>query len=79
MLEYIGENHGLARRPNQLDYTVRMKEFFDHYLKGRRRRLDDRRRSAPEDGRAPEGAQQEDGAGAEEDHDGPSQRRAVRR
>jgi dipeptidyl aminopeptidase/acylaminoacyl peptidase len=34
MLEYVGENHGLARRPNQRDYTVRMKEFFDHHLKG---------------------------------------------
>jgi dienelactone hydrolase len=34
MLEYIGENHSLARRPNQRDYTVRMKEFFDHYLMG---------------------------------------------
>jgi len=34
LLEYPGENHGLARRPNQKDYTVRMKEFFDHYLKG---------------------------------------------
>jgi len=34
MLEYIGENHGLARRPNQRDYTTRMMEFFDHYLMG---------------------------------------------
>lgn len=34
LLEYPGENHGLARQPNQLDYTERMKEFFDHYLKG---------------------------------------------
>lgn len=34
MLEYTGENHGLARRPNQRDYTRRMKEYFDHYLKG---------------------------------------------
>jgi dienelactone hydrolase len=34
MLEYIGENHGLAKRSNQFDYTIRMKEFFDHYLKG---------------------------------------------
>lgn len=34
MLEYEGENHGLARRPNQRDYTARMKEYFDHYLKG---------------------------------------------
>ena len=34
MLEYTGENHSLARRPNQRDYTARMKEYFDHYLKG---------------------------------------------
>jgi dipeptidyl aminopeptidase/acylaminoacyl peptidase len=34
MLQYVGENHGLARRPNQRDYSVRMKEYFDHYLKG---------------------------------------------
>jgi acetyl esterase/lipase len=34
MLEYPGENHGLARPANQQDYTVRMKEFFDHYLMG---------------------------------------------
>ena len=34
MLEYIGENHGLAKRPNQRDYTVRMMEYFDHYLMG---------------------------------------------
>lgn len=34
MLQYVGENHGLARRPNQRDYTVRMMEWFDHYLKG---------------------------------------------
>ncbi|HXR97491.1 MAG TPA: prolyl oligopeptidase family serine peptidase [Terriglobales bacterium] len=33
LLEYPGENHSLARRANQKDYTVRMKEFFDHYLK----------------------------------------------
>jgi len=34
LLEYPGENHGLARPANQHDYTVRVKEFFDHYLKG---------------------------------------------
>ena len=34
MLEYVGENHGLAKRSNQRDYTVRMKEYFDHYLRG---------------------------------------------
>lgn len=32
MLEYVGENHGLQKPANQKDYTVRMKEFFDHHL-----------------------------------------------
>jgi hypothetical protein len=34
MLEYIGENHGLAKRANQKDHTVRMKES-DHFLMGK--------------------------------------------
>ena len=34
MLQYKGENHGLRKPENQKDYTVRMKEFFDHHLKG---------------------------------------------
>jgi dipeptidyl aminopeptidase/acylaminoacyl peptidase len=34
MLEYTGENHGLRKPANQRDYTVRMKEYFDHYLMG---------------------------------------------
>jgi dipeptidyl aminopeptidase/acylaminoacyl peptidase len=34
MLEYVGENHGLVKPANREDYTVRMKEFFDHHLKG---------------------------------------------
>ena len=34
LLEYVGENHGLRKPANQHDYTVRMKEFFDHYLTG---------------------------------------------
>ncbi|MCA1651566.1 MAG: S9 family peptidase [Acidobacteria bacterium] len=34
MLEYVGENHGLRKPSNQRDYTVRMKEYFDHYLMG---------------------------------------------
>ncbi|MBN2416732.1 S9 family peptidase [bacterium] len=34
MLEYKGENHGLSKMENKKDYMVRMKEFFDHYLKG---------------------------------------------
>jgi dipeptidyl aminopeptidase/acylaminoacyl peptidase len=34
MLEYVGENHNLRKPANQRDYTVRMKEFFDHHLMG---------------------------------------------
>jgi dipeptidyl aminopeptidase/acylaminoacyl peptidase len=34
LFNYVGEDHGLARRANQRDYTVRMKQFFDHHLKG---------------------------------------------
>ncbi len=35
MLQYVGENHSLAKPANQKDYTVRMKEFFDHLLLGK--------------------------------------------
>jgi dienelactone hydrolase len=35
LLEYPGENHGLARLPNQKDYAVRMKEIFDYLLMGK--------------------------------------------
>jgi len=35
MLQYKGEGHGLRKPPNQIDYTLRMREFFDHYLKGK--------------------------------------------
>ena len=35
MLQYVGENHSLRIPVNQRDYTVRMREFFDHYLKGK--------------------------------------------
>lgn len=34
LLEYVGENHGLRKPANRKDYTVRMKEFFDHFLMG---------------------------------------------
>jgi len=34
LLEYVGENHGLARAPNQRDYAQRMTEYFDHYVRG---------------------------------------------
>ena len=32
LIEYPGENHGLARQPNMQDYMIRMKEFFDYHL-----------------------------------------------
>jgi len=34
MLQYVGENHGLRKPANRKDYGIRMKEFFDHHLKG---------------------------------------------
>lgn len=34
LLEYMGENHGLARPANQKDYAGRMREYFDFHLKG---------------------------------------------
>ena len=34
MLVYEGENHGLAREPNQRDYQSRILQWFAHYLKG---------------------------------------------
>ncbi len=33
-LSYADEPHHLARKPNQIDFQRRMKQFFDHYLKG---------------------------------------------
>ena len=35
MLEYMGETHGLARRPNGKDFMFRVQEFFDHYLQAK--------------------------------------------
>ena len=34
MFNYNGEPHGLRKRVNQKDYTVRLQQFFDHCLKG---------------------------------------------
>lgn len=34
MLVYEGENHSLRREPNQVDYHWRIREWFDHYLRG---------------------------------------------
>jgi dipeptidyl aminopeptidase/acylaminoacyl peptidase len=33
LFNYNGEAHGLRKRPNQKDFTVRMQQFFDHLLK----------------------------------------------
>ena len=33
MLQYGGEDHGLRKRQNQVDYHHRIFEWFDHYLK----------------------------------------------
>jgi dipeptidyl aminopeptidase/acylaminoacyl peptidase len=34
LLAYAGEDHGLRKKPNQLDYHRRIVEWFGHYLKG---------------------------------------------
>jgi len=34
MLEYDGEGHAIYDEKNKLDFTIRMQQFFDHYLKG---------------------------------------------
>jgi dienelactone hydrolase len=34
MLVYNGEGHNLTKRHNRKDLTIRMMQFFDHYLKG---------------------------------------------
>ena len=33
MLVYNNEEHNLAKRPNTIDLSIRMMQFFDHYLK----------------------------------------------
>jgi len=34
LFTYNGEPHGLRKRRNQKDYTMRLQQFFDHFLKG---------------------------------------------
>ena len=34
MVTYNGEDHNLVERKNRKDWSVRMQQFFDHYLKG---------------------------------------------
>ncbi|WP_137221923.1 prolyl oligopeptidase family serine peptidase [Shewanella sp. MEBiC00475] len=33
-LQYEDEPHHLKKYPNKLDYSIKMKQYFDHYLKG---------------------------------------------
>jgi len=35
LLEYVGENHGLAQLKNRKDYSLRLIEYWDSYLKGK--------------------------------------------
>jgi dipeptidyl aminopeptidase/acylaminoacyl peptidase len=34
LFSYNGEPHGLRKRQNQKDYTMRLQQYFDHFLKG---------------------------------------------
>ncbi len=34
MFNYNGEDHGLRKLKNRKDWTIRLQQFFDHYLKG---------------------------------------------
>jgi len=36
MLQYDGETHGLANKQTALQHTLRVTQFFDHYLRGQR-------------------------------------------
>ena len=35
MLQYENEPHHLKKYANKLDYTIKMKQFFDHYILGK--------------------------------------------
>ncbi len=34
LLNYNGDKHNLMKRPNRVDLSIRMRQFFDHFLKG---------------------------------------------
>lgn len=36
MLQYNGEEHNLAQRVNAKDISIRLEQFFDHFLKGKK-------------------------------------------
>ncbi len=33
LVQYNGEDHGLIERKNRKDWSMRLAQFFDHYLK----------------------------------------------
>lgn len=35
LLNYEGEDHFINKKEDQLDFTIRLSQFFDHYLKGK--------------------------------------------
>ena len=34
LVNYNGEDHGIGKMPNRKDWSIRMQQFFDHFLKG---------------------------------------------
>lgn len=47
LFTYNGEPHGLRKRQNQKDYTMRLQRFFDHFLKGAEAGVDGERHLLP--------------------------------
>lgn len=37
MLNYNGDDHNLLQNANRMDLSIRMRQFFDHYLKGEKK------------------------------------------
>jgi len=35
MLQYVDESHTLLSERNKLDYSIKLSQFFDHFLKGK--------------------------------------------
>jgi dipeptidyl aminopeptidase/acylaminoacyl peptidase len=33
MINYNGDSHNLMKKPNMIDLSIRLSQFFDHYLK----------------------------------------------
>ena len=74
MLTYGGEDHGLRKRQNQIDYHHRIFEWFDHHLKGEPAAALDHRRRAVSRSRSRSAAAQTAGQ-AGRNHDEPARLR----